>query len=333
MHQSSMPLMVEIQGIFDEKFWNSLSKTEQAELIHTVVKGMEIANRPLYIVGNGSLGAPILDEATATQYNIASARGQKSALPWSVEDTTIYSGPGDKRLARDVYCFQHYAEKLIGKVPAEAAAAADSCDPSKRVAQLYNRDGMIGDRTQQLLENYASTNGKLIEPNKSIPDGSPLHALADQLIASLFWEKLEDAIDRGKATERAGTPPVPPPAAPPASDMGAEYVQLYTEQGRTDLIGANPSSPPSAPPELFPSIPKSSTPPAPDAPKDNASPAVTAPKKSAAASTDEELAGTDWTTVGLIAGGIVAVGAALYFTRPKKKKQPVQGIKLRLPHK
>jgi len=178
MHQSSMPLMVEIQGIFDEKFWNSLSKTEQAELIHTVVKGMEIANRTLYIVGNGALGAPILEEKTATQYNVASAKGQRSALPWSVEDPEVYLEPGDKRLARDIYCFQHYAEKLIGMVPAEAAAAADTCDPSKRVAQLYNRDGMLGDRTQQLLENYASTNGKLIDPGKSIPVNSPLHAIA-----------------------------------------------------------------------------------------------------------------------------------------------------------
>jgi hypothetical protein len=281
-------------------------------------------------VGNGALGAPILDEATATQYNVASANGQKSALPWSVEDTTVYSGPGDKRLARDIYCFQHYAEKLIGMVPAEAAAAADTCDPSKRVAQLYNRDGMLGDRTQQLLENYASTNGKLIEPGKSIPVSSPLHALAEQLIASLFWAKLEDAIDRGKAAERAGTPPVPPPAAPPASDMGAEFVKLYTEQGRTDLIGANASSPSSA----FAPLPSTPKPSAPfESKTGGASPAAPAPTKRAAASTDEELAGTDWTTVGLIAGGIVAVGAALYFTRPKKKKSPVQGIKLRLPHK
>lgn len=326
--------MVESQGCFDQDFWDSLSRAEQAELIHTIVKGREIAGRTLYIINGGrrGLGAMILDTATATQYNLASSKGQKSAQPWTVEDDLLYSSASDPDLARDIYCFQHYAEKLIGAVPAEAAVAADTCDPTKRVAQLYNRDGMLGDRTQTLLENYARTKGTFIDKDKSIPTNSPLKPLADNLIASLSWANLEKAENDAKSSSTA-TITTPAPAA---SDMGTEYIELYHEQGRDDLIGQNSIFTPinsggGAPPAT--STPPSATPGAggkidePVAKRDDTAKAQT--KKPAA-----ELSGgeTDWTTVGLIAGGVVAVGAALYLTRPKKKA-PVHGTRLRLPKK
>lgn len=83
----------------------------------------------------------VILKKTAYKTNI----GYAKKWGWSVKSG--YSGPGDKKLARDVYCFQHDVEGCSG-----------SCQPDKKVVDCYNRDGMVGDRTLTLMANAIAEN-------------------------------------------------------------------------------------------------------------------------------------------------------------------------------
>lgn len=96
------------------------------------------------------LGAPCLTcdasgkkgATKPTSYNATKAK----VLGWSIKST--YSGTSDMKLARDVYCFQHEEEKCGGTCNPDVATSTD----------CYNRDGMIGARTLQLMANEVIQN-------------------------------------------------------------------------------------------------------------------------------------------------------------------------------
>lgn len=230
INTAHMPMMVTIQGVISPECWHNMTPSEQAEYIHVLVRAMDNAEGQPHL---GGLGATILNMDTATAYNGRSAQGQESAKPWELDPFSEYSSPTDQALARDLYCFQHFAEKLLD-IAGEANSASDICEPSKQTPQLYNRDGMLGVRTQSILENYASTDGKKLGPNTEIPQFSPIRELADKLIRNLEWTDLTNAEFASFETEAT----VPPPS--PASDVDPAFVEYYKEKGLPELVGLPP---------------------------------------------------------------------------------------------
>ena len=236
-HYTSQPLIVEMQGIFTPSEWDSMPRERQGEYLHVLIRAVDNAEKPLYIVSDEprSLGATILSVSTATAYNRESAAGGKSAASWDLSLNSPYSGVGDVALARDIYCFQHYAEKFLD-VAGEASSASNVCNPDVTAPQLYNRDGMLGDRTQTLLQNFAASKGtKVGESGSFNSETQPeLVSLGNKLVGALSWVKLDEI----KQALTTNTPP-PVQAPPPASDMGQEYIDLYNNMGRRDLIPAS----------------------------------------------------------------------------------------------
>lgn len=224
-----IPMMVTIQGALSPECWHNMTPSEQAEYIHVLVRAMDNAEGQPHL---GGLGATILSMNKATAYNGRSSQGQESAEPWTVDPSiSDYRSPTDTQLATDLYCFQHFAEKLLD-VAGEANSASDICEPNKQTPQLYNRDGMLGVRTQSLLENYAKSNGKKLGPNTEIPSNSPIHDLASKL-TTVRWKGLSEAeFNRDQGDTQTS---IAPPS--PASDVDPEIKQIYIDKGLPDLVG------------------------------------------------------------------------------------------------
>src|SRR6056300_1622052 len=109
-HNTHFPMILLVQNAIPIDCWNRMSQEEQAEYLHVLVRAMDNAH-----LGSprNSLGATILNRDIATAYNDRSSKGNESAQPWSVELSDNYSSPSDPAIAIDLYCFQHFAEKLL----------------------------------------------------------------------------------------------------------------------------------------------------------------------------------------------------------------------------
>ena len=66
-----------------------------------------------------------------------------SAAGKDVEGLTV----GSKALALLVYCFQHYIESYLGTPGCQGG----ECKPNMEMDDCYNRDGMVGKRTLELM--------------------------------------------------------------------------------------------------------------------------------------------------------------------------------------
>ena len=85
---------------------------------------------------------------------------------WKVRAGGKYTSVGDPILALDVYCFQHameQAEELKslakGDIKATDLLCGGTCSTGTKMKECYNRDGMLGKRTMQLISN-ARVDGK-----------------------------------------------------------------------------------------------------------------------------------------------------------------------------
>lgn len=236
--------------------WNCMTSQERLEYLSTLKKANQVANSSLRLKKN-SLGATILDIGTATAYNQRSSEGRESAVQWGTYEEMDYSGPSDPKLARDLYCFQHYAEKAID-IAGEAQSAPEDCTPNSVQPQLYNRDGMLGERTQRLLVNYANSGGYKLNPDVELLDVGPIDDIAYKLIYNLSWPELDSAVvnyqqindlvdvdgvdgDSDNINQLIADIGGDVSDAPPASDMGSEWVGHYEDMGKDELIGKNPN--------------------------------------------------------------------------------------------
>jgi hypothetical protein len=236
--------------------WNCMTGQERLEYLSTLKKANNIANGSLRLKKKG-LGATILDVGTATAYNQRSSEGRESAVQWGTLEGMDYSGPNDPKLARDLYCFQHYAEKAID-IAGEAQSAPEDCMPNSVQPQLYNRDGMLGERTQRLIVNYANSGGYKLTPDVELLDVGPIDDIANKLLYNLSWPELDSAVinyqqindlvdvdgvdgDSNNINQLIADIGGDVSDAPPASDMGSEWVDHYEDIGKNELIGKNPN--------------------------------------------------------------------------------------------
>jgi len=84
---------------------------------------------------------------------------------WNVKPGSGYSGVGDPKLAKDIFCFQHITEECSGICAPDNHSKPD----------CYNRDGMIGQRTLTLLGNEIGSQtalGKVWGQKLNIPSGT-----------------------------------------------------------------------------------------------------------------------------------------------------------------
>ncbi len=91
-----------------------------------------------------SFDAIKLNTSAAMKYNAKSTDKYK----WDTHPSSPYDSAGDPALAKELYCFQHDAEGCKGE-----------CIPLKKSIDCYNRDGMMGKRTLQLIANNIATGG------------------------------------------------------------------------------------------------------------------------------------------------------------------------------
>ena len=251
-----MPNAVRQAKNISSSCWNCMTSQERLEYLSTLKKANKVTSRSL-VLKNKSLGATVLDIGTATAYNQRSSEGRESSVQWIIYDGMDYSGANDPKLARDLYCFQHYAEKAID-VADEAKNAPENCSPNETQPQLYNRDGMLGERTQRLLVNYANSGGYKLNPDVDLLDIGPIDDIAYKLIYNLSWPELDSAVvNYQQINEAVDVDGVDGDSAninqlisevggivsdaPSASDMGSEWVAHYENMDRGELIGSNPN--------------------------------------------------------------------------------------------
>jgi len=69
---------------------------------------------------------------------------------WNIKPGGKYKSVSDKQLAMDIYCFQNEVENANPKNKTDCSGI---CEPKTVKGDCYNRDGMIGNRTLQLIGN------------------------------------------------------------------------------------------------------------------------------------------------------------------------------------
>ncbi len=211
------------------------------------------STRPLH--GLSGLGAPILT-ARASSWNAEKAGG----LGWKVRQGGPYSGAGDVRLARDLYCFIHETNmlrKALGSSGADweqVRYCEGTCNPDvmqgTKEHNCYNRDGMLGTRALAELANVIGVN--LAGDRVVFPSGRDWGA---------HWNEALD-LSRTKYPPEAGKMYIPPAASGPAGWVVATgqqeaAVDACKAQGGKDCA---PPPPPSTPPKKDEKTPVKPTP-------------------------------------------------------------------------
>ncbi len=218
------PQMVEEQGALSPDEWLDLPKSSKKMFIFLMIcadlhckhGGYEKAINKRPIQMNGVLGRAIWTS------NLATANGTfASKYGWAVLNT--YTGPSDPQLSKDIYIFQHYAEfsQMGEKNPsiADPNVKMEDAISGSSNAGGYNRDGILGPRTMNMLESMV--NSGFTKVSSSAVDIAPAGAgMARKLVDALSWPALNMAKDR--PSESAV------PAAPqniPCSDIAKSILE------------------------------------------------------------------------------------------------------------
>ena len=107
-----------------------------------------IGNEPLMGLGYKYFGENRSGVPGVLNFNPESAKGKKGAGTWSVKRGSIFSGPGDVKLAEWVYRFQHDYQNCKGYDAGQNLRNASSTwDVRRNIDYCRNRDGMIGNAT------------------------------------------------------------------------------------------------------------------------------------------------------------------------------------------
>jgi hypothetical protein len=252
------------------------------------------------------LSAPILS-GSAAGWNARKAGG----LGWSVRAGGPYSGVGDSKLARDLYCFIHdtnMLRKALGPNNPDwpqVQYCDGACNPD--VAQgtkdhnCYNRDGMLGERSIAEIANVIGVH--LDGDTVAFPSGRDWGE---------HWYRALD-LSRTRCPPSAGKRYPVPSASGPAgwvvqSGQQQTAVEACVAQGNSASTCAPPPPPDAAPP-----------PPAPPAPplpprKEKKPPAKKPPAKKPPAKKPPAKPPTKSNT-GVVVGLMAAAAGAYYLTQ------------------